>query len=255
MKALLIDDERLARNELRRLLAAFPEVEVVGEAPNAKVAREQMAALKPDLIFLDVQMPGETGLQLLESLEPPVPHVIFTTAYDEFAVKAFELNAIDYLLKPVEMGRLRATISRALERLEQADFAETQVARVHAAASAYASATGAAPLRRIPVRQKEHIVLLPVEQVATIIAEGEVLHITTLSGERSSITFRLKDVEARLSTDQFVRLSRGILANIAMIQRVTPEPGGTYTVIMSNGQELHASRIRSRVIRDQLLKL
>src|SRR6185312_4407351 len=113
MKALLIDDERLARNELRRLLAAFPDLEIVGEAANAKQAREQLAALSPDLIFLDVQMPGETGMELLASLEAPVPHVIFTTAYDEFAVKAFELNALDYLLKPVDPARL----ATALEKL------------------------------------------------------------------------------------------------------------------------------------------
>ena len=112
MKALLIDDERLARNELRRLLAAFPEIEVAGEAAQTKQAREQMALIKPDLLFLDVQMPGETGMEFLESLEPPVPHVIFTTAYDEFAVKAFELNALDYLLKPVDPARLAAAIER-----------------------------------------------------------------------------------------------------------------------------------------------
>src|SRR3954468_5693346 len=112
MKALLIDDERLARSELRRLLAGFSEIEIAGEAANAKQAREQLAAVKPDLIFLDVQMPGETGMELLESLEPPIPHVIFTTAYDEFAVKAFELNALDYLLKPVDPARLAGAIER-----------------------------------------------------------------------------------------------------------------------------------------------
>src|SRR3954467_4300761 len=116
MKALLIDDERIARNELRRLLAAFPEITIVGEAANAKQAREQLAALSPDLIFLDVQMPGETGLELLESLEPPLPHVIFTTAYDEFAVKAFDLNALDYLLKPVDPARLGAALAKFREK-------------------------------------------------------------------------------------------------------------------------------------------
>src|SRR5882757_2951643 len=116
MKALLIDDERLARNELRRLLAAFPEIAIVGEATNAKQAREQIVALKPDLLFLDVQMPGETGMELLETLEPPVPSVIFTTAYDEFAVKAFELNALDYLLKPVDPARLASAIEKLRSR-------------------------------------------------------------------------------------------------------------------------------------------
>ncbi|HYD82842.1 MAG TPA: response regulator, partial [Opitutus sp.] len=112
MKALLIDDERLARNELRRLLAAFPELEIVGEAANARQAREQIAQHSPELIFLDVQMPGETGMELLESLEPPAPEVIFTTAYDEFAVKAFDLNALDYLLKPVDPARLAVAIEK-----------------------------------------------------------------------------------------------------------------------------------------------
>jgi DNA-binding LytR/AlgR family response regulator len=162
---------------------------------------------------------------------------------------------VDYLLKPVEMGRLRATITRVLERLEQADFAASQPERMRAAAAAYTAATGGAPLRRIPVRKKEHIVLLPVEQICTIVADGEILHITTAAGERCHITFRLKDVETRLDADQFVRLSRGTLVNIGMIQRVTPEPGGTYTIAMVNGQELHVSRIRSRIIREQLLRL
>ena len=94
MKALIVDDERLARSELKRLLTAVPEVTVVGEDANPAEARTRIAALRPDLVFLDIQMPGGTGLELLETLEPPVPHVIFTTAHDEFAVQAFELNEI-----------------------------------------------------------------------------------------------------------------------------------------------------------------
>src|SRR3954467_778022 len=120
MRALLIDDERLARSELRRLLVGFEDIEVAGEAANAKQAREQLTTLKPELIFLDVQMPGETGMQLLESLEAPIPHVIFTTAYDEFAVKAFELNALDYLLKPVDPARLAAAILKLRAKVEGA---------------------------------------------------------------------------------------------------------------------------------------
>jgi two-component system LytT family response regulator len=112
MKTLLIDDERLARNELRRLLAAHPQIEIVGEAADADAARERIAQLKPDLLFLDVQMPGEDGFALLESLEPPLPHVVFATAFDEFAVKAFEFNAFDYLLKPVDPARLAAALAK-----------------------------------------------------------------------------------------------------------------------------------------------
>ena len=115
MKALLIDDERLARNELRRLLAKHPDIAIVGEAANADEARARIAELGPDLLFLDIQMPGDDGFALLESLEPPLPQVIFTTAYDEFAVKAFEFNALDYLMKPVDPARLAA----ALEKLRR----------------------------------------------------------------------------------------------------------------------------------------
>ncbi len=112
MKALIVDDERLARNELRRLLAAHTDIEIIGEAVDVEDALEKVEGLKPELIFLDVQMPGADGFTLLERLEPPLPAVIFTTAYDEFAVKAFEFNALDYLLKPVDPNRLIAALER-----------------------------------------------------------------------------------------------------------------------------------------------
>ena len=111
MKALVIDDERLARLELRRLLAAHPEVEIMGEARDGEEALALIAKLGPDLIFLDIQMPGMSGFDLLERLED-LPQVIFTTAYDEYALKAFEVNALDYLLKPVAPARLAAALAR-----------------------------------------------------------------------------------------------------------------------------------------------
>ncbi|MGH7937093.1 MAG: LytR/AlgR family response regulator transcription factor, partial [Bryobacteraceae bacterium] len=114
MKALLIDDERLARSELRRLLRAHSDIEVIGEAANAAQAEEKIATLHPDLVFLDVQMPGRSGFELLADL-PETPRVIFTTAYDQYALKAFDFGALDYLLKPIEPARL----ARALERLAE----------------------------------------------------------------------------------------------------------------------------------------
>ena len=118
-KALIIDDERLARNELKKLLLEFPEVEVIGEAANATEGIEKIEDLSPDLVFLDIQMPGKTGFDMLLELEK-APHVIFTTAYDEFALKAFEVNALDYLMKPVEPKRL----ADALHKLHQAEEKE-----------------------------------------------------------------------------------------------------------------------------------
>src|SRR5262245_61487931 len=122
MKALLVDDERLARNELRRLLAAHADIEIVGEAVDVEDALAKIDSLKPELLFLDVQMPGADGFSLLERLEPPLPAVIFTTAYDEFAVKAFEFNALDYLLKPVDPNRLVAALEKLRHRGSAAPF-------------------------------------------------------------------------------------------------------------------------------------
>src|SRR5512133_104413 len=115
MKALIVDDERRARLELRRLLAAHPEVQIVGEARDGAEACELVRKLLPDLLFLDIQMPGMTGFEVLEAL-PEMPQVIFTTAYDEYAIKAFEVNALDYLLKPVAPARLAAALARTRPR-------------------------------------------------------------------------------------------------------------------------------------------
>ena len=122
-KALIIDDERLARNELKKLLADFAEIEIIGEAANAKEGLEKIESLMPDLIFLDIQMPGKTGFDMLLELDR-APHVIFTTAYDEFALKAFEVNALDYLMKPVEPKRLADALHK-LQLAEEKELAAT----------------------------------------------------------------------------------------------------------------------------------
>ena len=115
MKAIIIDDERLARQELKNLLAAHKEIEVVAECANAEEAKEKIAAISPDVIFLDIQMPGKTGLELLEEISA-LPEVVFVTAYDEYAIRAFEINALDYLLKPVQPQRLAETIKKLLNK-------------------------------------------------------------------------------------------------------------------------------------------
>ena len=123
MKAIIVDDERLARKELIKLLEDFPEVEILGEAANADEAYELITQLNPDLLFLDIQMPGKTGFELLEMLDS-VPKVIFTTAYDEYALKAFEVNALDYVLKPVQMERLQESLLKVKPEEKSADAEE-----------------------------------------------------------------------------------------------------------------------------------
>jgi two-component system LytT family response regulator len=165
------------------------------------------------------------------------------------------LNAIDYLLKPVEADRLQATLDRARARLQRPEPPERRAAAFANAASSYALATKRQYLERIPVRRRTEVIILPVRQIASIVSEGELLHITTLTKERYTITHRLHLLEVRLDPRRFVRLARGTLANVDAITKISPMPGGTYVATLSNGQELQVSRIQSRVLRDTLLKL
>src|ERR1700730_1141978 len=151
---------------------------------------------KPDLALLDLQMPEVDGLGVVRLLRKNMtPLIAFVTAYDEYAVRAFELNAVDYLLKPVDRGRLRDTLNRAHERLEREDLRADEVSHLRAAAADYEAATRPAYLERIPVREHNEILLLTVRQIASVIADGELLRITTANNEHYSINYRLKDLE------------------------------------------------------------
>lgn len=254
LKVLIADDERPARRFLANLLTTWPDVEVVAEASNGKEAVELIEQLRPDLALLDLQMPELGGLDAARLVSASaLPAIAFVTAFDEFAVQAFELNAVDYLLKPVEKDRLKVTIDRARARINAG--AAEKIRTVSAAASAYEAATRRTFLERIPVRRRDEVVILPVRQIASIVAEGELLHITTIASERYTISYRLHALEARLDPRRFVRLGRGTLAALDLIQRVSPMPGGTYLVTLSNGQELAVSRLQSKVLRETLLKL
>jgi two-component system LytT family response regulator len=254
LRTLIADDERPARRFLANLLAGCAEVEVVGEASNGKEAVDLIERLTPDLALLDLQMPELGGLDAARLVAAGVlPAIVFVTAFDEFAVEAFELNAVDYLLKPIAQDRLQAAVDRARVRVRAA--ASERARTVSAAASAFDLATRRTFLERIPVRKREEVVLLPVRQIATIVAEGELLHLTTIANERYTIAYRLHALEARLDPRRFVRLGRGALAAVDLIQRFSPMPGGTYQVTLSNGQQLQVSRIQSKVLRETLLRL
>jgi len=254
LRVVLADDERPARRFLINLLKTFPDVAVVGEAANGKDAIDLIERQKPDLALLDLNMPEAGGLDVARLIKAgATPSIAFVTAYDEFAVQAFELNAIDYLLKPVDRERLATTLERARTR---ATAASSERAKSLAAAStALDTATRRTYLERIPVRRREETVILPVRQIASVVAEGELLHLTTATNERFTISHRLHALESRLDPRRFVRLSRGTLAALDQIQKVSPMPGGTYQVQMANGQTLSVSRIQARVLRDTLLRI
>ncbi len=254
LRVVVADDERPARRFLVNLLNAIPDVDLVGEAANGREALALIEQAKPDLALLDLQMPELGGMDVARFMQAgATPYIVFVTAFDEFAVQAFELNAVDYLLKPVEHERLAATLERVRARA-RADAAG-RARSLQAASAAYDAATRRTYLERIPVRRRDDVIILPVRQIASIVAEGELLHLTTVQNEHYIITHRLHALEARLDPRRFIRLGRGSLAAVDAIQRVSPMPGGTCEVVLSNGQTLQVSRLQSRVLRETLLRL
>lgn len=276
LRVAVADDERPARAFLVALLRGTPDVEIVGEAADGVEAVSLIERTHPDLALLDLDMPELDGLGVVRALRrDAMPLVAFVTAYDRFAVQAFDLHAVDYLLKPVDAGMLRRTLTRAHERLERAALSdnapvkrraaqgtaigEDAARRVEQAADAVEEARRAegllTPLVRIPVRRRDDVFLLPVARVVSALADGERLHLTTTNGERHTISYRLKDLEERLPADEFVRLSRGALVRVDAIATVSPMPGGTYVATLHSGARFPVSRLRSRLVRDQLLRL
>jgi two-component system LytT family response regulator len=255
LRVLVADDERPARSFLMALLRHHPGVTIVGEAADGSSAVRMIEELRPDVAFLDLQMPELDGLEVVRLVKPAaMPLVVIVTAYDDHAVRAFEVNAVDYLLKPVEPARLAATLQRVQERLEGADVRANPEGR-RAAPLVAAPAAGSEYLRRLPVRYQDDIVLLPVERIAAIEAEDEGVRVTTAANERFSVNVRLKDLEARLDPARFLRISRSTICNGDLLVRVSTLPGGLLQLTMANGLRLTASRIRSRQLRDLLLEM
>lgn len=244
IRLVVVDDERPAGNFLRALLREFTDVIVVGEAADGTSGREILERERPDLALIDLEMPDMDGLALVGSLPTDSrPLIVFVTAHERHAVHAFEAAAMDYLLKPVEIARLRVTIDRVRTHLEMNEAYGAAVANPERA-----------PLERIPVRQRQEIVLVPVSELVSLTAEGDIVHLATAK-ERFTLTYRLKDLLARLDPNRFLRIGRGAVVSIPAIASLDPLPGGTYSITMTNGQRLRTSRLQSRIIRERLLRL
>jgi two-component system LytT family response regulator len=255
LRVVIADDERPARSFLAAVLRKFADVALIGEASNGMEAVSIIESMRPDLALLDLQMPELDGFGVVRLLKKDrTPLIAFVTAHDEHAIRAFEINAVDYLLKPVDSTRLRRTIDRVKDRLEREESGSEEIERIRIAAADYETKENPL-LERIPVRRRDEIVLVPVNHLASIVADGELLHLRTAENETHTICYRLRDLAARLDPNRFVRLGRGAVVNVDMIRRIVPVPGGTYTVILKDNQEFRVSRIQSRILRDQLLRL
>ncbi|KQV45598.1 two-component system response regulator [Duganella sp. Root336D2] len=222
MRILVVDDERLARAELRRLLASHPGVSIVGEAANAAEAALQIATLQPDLLLLDVQMPGGSGFDLLATLDE-APEVIFTTAFDQYALQAFEASALDYLMKPIEPQRLAAALERAAARL------------------GLAPPPSAAP-RKLFIRDGERCWFVRLEDIRLFESEGNYTRLY-FNGSAPLLARSLLQVEQRLDPQQFFRASRRHIVNLAAVQGVENGEGGALSLRIA-GMTVEVSRRR-----------
>jgi len=232
LRALIVDDEELARGLLRELLAERGDVEVVGEAANGFEAVKACAELRPDVVFLDIQMPKLSGFEVLELLEPR-PAVVFVTAYDEHALRAFEVNAVDYLLKPFPSERLAAAIARAAERVRRREELP--------AGPLAAAARSGQPIERVLLREESGVVILPVEQIDWVEARDDSVCFHA-AGRKHRKTQTLGEVEAQLDRQRFVRIHRSVLLNVARLQRLEPYAKDSWVAILGSGARLPVSR-------------
>jgi len=231
IKAILIDDERLARNELKKLLLDFPEVEVIAEAANAEEGIERIEAMSPDLIFLDIQMPGKTGFDMLAQLEK-APHVIFTTAYDEHALKAFEVNALDYLLKPVEPKRL----ADAIQKLHNAEDKEAISSTVSDGNKSLLTETD-----QVFVKDGERCWFVKLSEIRLFESVGNYAKVF-FGPNKPLILKSLNALEERLDEKTFFRANRKHIVNLRLIEKIEPYFNGGLLVELKGGEKIEVSR-------------
>jgi two-component system, LytTR family, response regulator len=241
IRAVIADDEMLARKYLRELLGAHPEVDIVGECANGIDAVETIQRVAPDLVFLDIQMPKLDGFEVLEALGQEAPRIIFVTAYDEFAIRAFEVHAVDYLLKPFSEERLADALSRM--RSGQADGLDGKAVAK--------TARGNQPLSRIVVKDGPNLALVPVSEVDYIAAEED--YIAIHSGGRARLKLQtISSMEDTLDPLKFVRIHRSIIANIDRIVRIESPSKDAKTAILRDGTRLPVSRSGYKRLRDAM---
>ncbi|MCF0051491.1 response regulator [Dyadobacter chenwenxiniae] len=232
MRTLIVDDERLARNELKRLLEPYTRIDIVGEAANAEEALVMIEELQPELLFLDIQMPGKNGFELLSSIEGKSPEVIFTTAYDEYAIKAFEFNALDYLLKPIDSERLKDTIHRIEENQAQPET-PTQT---HERAEKVLGEND-----QVFVKDGEKCWFVKLGKIRLFESMGNYVRLH-FDDQKPLVLKSLNNLEERLEPNTYFRANRKHIINLHWIEKIEPWFSGGLLVTLQGGDKIEISR-------------
>jgi len=232
MKAIIVDDERLARNELRRLLSEFPDIEIVEECDGADTAILAVDKLKPDVVFLDIHMPGKDGFGVLEELDY-MPHIIFVTAYDEYAIKAFDVNALDYLLKPIETDRLKSAIEKVASEISDTVVASDRLGLNN----------------QVFVKDGDKCWFVNLSDVPMFESEGNYVRVY-FEKNKPLILKSLNNLESRLDEHVFFRANRKFIINLNWIESIENWFNGGLMVKLKNGEQVEISRRQSSKLKE-----
>ena len=243
IRTVIADDEELARRGLRALSQRCEDLELICECRNAREAVDAIHRHRPDLVFLDVQMPGKTGFDVISAIaDAQRPHVVFVTAYDNFALRAFEVHALDYLLKPVNEERFDAALARVRKAMSQAtDNAIVERVRQVAADLRMATSPSMVPVDRLPIKANGRIMLIRLSDIDWIEADGDYVSVH-VGGKAWLMRETIAAVELRLALSGFVRIHRSAIVNAERVKELRPRDKGEYIVVLNNGTELKLTR-------------
>ena len=259
LTAIVVDDEPLARRGLRLRLENIEEVEIIAEASNGREARERILELRPDVAFVDIQMPGVNGLELVQQLpREQLPQIVFVTAYDQYAVEAFEINAVDYVLKPIEEERLALALERVREKLASADIATQREKLLEAVADLtqespeeleqrlaagefHSELSGSQYPEKIAIKDAGKITLVPAREIDWIDAAGDYMCVHA-NGETHVMRITMKELEQQLDPKVFQRIHRSTIVNLQRVREICAHINGEYYLVLNNGERLKMSR-------------
>jgi len=241
-KTIIIEDEQLARQRLKRLLNNYSEIEIIGEAENGQLGIQLIESLQPDLVFLDIEMPVLNGFEMLAKLTENLPKIVFTTAYDQYAIKAFEEGSIDYLLKPIELERLDKTVLK----LKKTNLAKPAIA----IEDLIQKIKGKTNLKTLTVKLGDRILLIKLEDIIHAQAEDKYVFLHTADGKKHLTDYTLSNLEEKLPED-FLRIHRSDIINTNHITEIRRGFNGALIFVMSNGAKVTSSRSNSESLRER----